>query len=87
MFKTEIQWHNASEELPDKNCDVIVACNDEDYGEIYGIYSVRFSKCHRKFNCYDFEEEPTNTFDDVKYWAYLDDVCSEIKNKGRGVEN
>lgn len=88
MFKTEIQWHKASEELPDKSCGVVVACEDADDSEIYGIYTVHFSEYHRKFNCYDFEEEPANSFEDVKYWAYFDEVCSQFqKHEKKTAEN
>lgn len=76
MFVTKIQWHNASEELPDESCDVVVACEDE--GVIYHISNVYFSAYHKMFNCYDCCECPDIKIDSVKYWAYFDEFAKAL---------
>lgn len=81
MFETKIKWHEARKELPDKSCDVVVASADEDSYEIYHIQNVSYSSNHRKFNCEDdYSESLANAigFDDVKYWAYFDDIANAL---------
>lgn len=81
MFQTKIQWHNASKELPDKSCDVVAVSAYEDSYEIYSIQNVRYSSNHRKFNCEDdYSESLANAvgLDDVKYWAYFDDIANAL---------
>lgn len=86
MFETKIKWHKASKELPDKSCDVVVACGDED--SIYSISDVHFSSRHKMFNCRDYSETPETAFSDVKYWAYFDDVRSQFqKHEKKTAEN
>lgn len=81
MFETKIKWHKASKELPDKSCDVVVVSAYEDSYEIYSIQNVRYSSNHRKFNCEDdYGEYLANAIglDDVKYWAYCDDIANAL---------
>lgn len=77
MFVAKFFWHDASKELPNKSCDVVVACGDEE--EIYGVYNVRFSSRCKMFNCGDCNESPETAFSDVKYWMYFDELANTLK--------
>lgn len=89
MFETRIKWHNASEELPNKSCEVIVLCADcERNDSIYAIMDVNYSSRHKSFNCHDFSDCPNSRFsDDVKYWAYFDELRSEFSTNKKTAEN
>ncbi len=89
MFKSEIIWHDASEELPNKSCEVVVACERD--GRINEIFNIDYSSRHKKFNCLDYYSEDTADkygCSNVKYWAYFDEVCSQFqKHEKKTAEN
>ena len=74
--------HERAQELPERSCDVVVfQLMGSHY---YGITDVRFSHLHKAFNCGDDSSKETaaerrSTWEDVAYWAYMDDVDAALK--------
>ncbi len=70
-------WHKTSEELPEKNCGVVIANFDEDDGRLYSIYHTNFNYKIRRFNVYN----NISTAIDADAWAYLEDIEQVIKGE------
>ena len=74
--------HERAQELPERSCDVVVF---ELMGShYYNITDVRYSDKHKAFNCGDETPEEVaskrrDTWEDVAYWAYMDDVDAALK--------
>jgi len=80
--KLTITLHDAQEEMPDRSTKVVVF--ELFKNNLYAITDVRFSSVHQQFNCGDdtdlkLVEERRHTFDNVRYWAYMEDVNAAIK--------
>ena len=74
--------HERAQELPERSCDVVVF---ELMGSrYYAIADVCFSHFHQAFNLLDSDSkelaaERRSTWEDVAYWAYMDDVDAALK--------
>ena len=74
--------HERAQELPERSCDVVVfQLMGSHY---YGITDVQYSHLHKAFNCGDHNpaelaDERRSTWEDVEYWAYMDDVDAALK--------
>lgn len=74
MIKTEITWHDVSEEMPDRSADVVVAYSDVKYPNL-----VHYSKRKNKFNEYDDlpdSNERNTAGENVKFWCYKDELTA-----------
>lgn len=78
-----INWHDASKELPDRSCAVLVIT---DNGYDYYISTVMYSSKFRAFNALDFDKDDEYFYkrDEVKYWAYKDDLRTLIQTLNGG---
>lgn len=75
-IKTEIVWHKASEELPEKSGRYLVwsrICGDYFYKDY-----VHYSAKYKKFNACDDEHIADKHSFNVEYWAEIPDLLVEI---------
>ena len=69
MITTNIEWHNAAEELPEKSGTYLL-----EYG-LYRTYimTVPYSSFHKCFNVYDTDETPHTAITGA-YWAEIPEL-------------
>ena len=77
-IKTEIVWHKASEEPPEKSGDYAVANLLFD-GRIYHLVIASYSAVHNAFNCTD-----DMTAEEVKQYAIPAYLWAEIPEVSNG---
>ena len=79
-IKTEIVWHKASEELPEKSGFYAIANVNMD-GNIYSLANVIYSAVHERFNCADcFTKKMVDKCSmTVSFWAELPEF-PEVSN-------
>lgn len=73
-IKTEIVWHKASEELPEKS-GLVLVCKAFPYSQFRGC--VGYSAEHKKFNAHDGDVDGAEHAMDVDYWAQFPDIPEE----------
>jgi hypothetical protein len=79
MIETKIKWHKASEELPERSCEVIAV--NSTHGSIYNVANVMYSDVHKMFNCLDIMSDKKAAHsrhfsNDVVCWAYFDEFVA-----------
>lgn len=84
MFQTDVQWHKASEELPEKSCEVVVARSVRN--GVYDLISTDYSFKHKTFYCVDNSPnrivKNSHTFSEyVDFWTYLDEFAKVFEQK------
>ena len=77
-----LKLHDASKELPKKSCEVI-AFNVNEYGMLYSVANLYYSKQHKKFNVRDdHDEEQAKRFEiKVSFWACLPKTLGNKKKR------